>query len=83
MKITSARLLAQAVRNSRKIRRLTQSDTAEKVGIKQTTISSFENNPDSTKLETLFKILSALNLELYVVSRDEPSPENKQWSQEW
>lgn len=83
MKITSAKLLAQTVRDSRKSRQLTQSETAEKVGIKQTTISSFENNPDSTKLETLFKILSALNLELYVVNRDEPTPVNKQWSREW
>ncbi|WP_329955545.1 helix-turn-helix domain-containing protein [Biostraticola tofi] len=32
-------------------------------------MSDFENKPESTKLETLFKILSALELELYVVKK--------------
>jgi HTH-type transcriptional regulator/antitoxin HipB len=83
MKVTSADALAQAVRDQRKVNKLTQTATAEQVGIKQTTVSDFENKPESTKLETLFKILSALDLELHVVKRGSTLPEGKTWTKEW
>lgn len=69
MKVTSPSLLAAAVRDQRKLSKLTQSEAAKQVGIKQTTVSDFELRPESTKLETLFKLLSALDLELHVVKR--------------
>ncbi|TCJ96214.1 hypothetical protein EV694_1768 [Volucribacter psittacicida] len=40
--------------------------------MKQATVSAFENTPDSTKLETLFKLLAGLELELVV----QPRPKN-------
>ncbi|WP_347116299.1 helix-turn-helix domain-containing protein [Leclercia sp. S52] len=83
MKVTSADTLAQAVRDQRKVNKLTQTATAEQVGIKQTTVSDFENKPGSTKLETLFKILAALDLELHVVKRGASLPENNSWTKEW
>ena len=55
MKVTSPSLLAAAVRDQRKLSKLTQSEAAKQVGIKQTTVSDFELRPESTKLETLFK----------------------------
>ncbi|WP_181316997.1 helix-turn-helix domain-containing protein [Photobacterium phosphoreum] len=66
MQITSAKMLANAVRDQRKTRNITQSENAKLVGIKQNTVSAFENNPDGTKLETLFKLLAALDLELHL-----------------
>lgn len=69
MKITSSKLLANVLRNYRIEQNKTQGQVGNTVGVKQATISSFENNPDSTKLETLFKILNALNLELSVRER--------------
>ncbi|MDU4092771.1 MAG: helix-turn-helix domain-containing protein [Pantoea sp.] len=83
MKVTSPALLANAVRDQRKIKKLTQSQTAELVGIKQSTVSDFENRPDSTKLETLFKILSALDLELQVVKKGITLDKEKIWTKEW
>lgn len=68
-KITSGKLLANALRNYRIEQNKTQGQVGDTVGVKQATISSFENNPDSTKLETLFKILNSLNLELSVRER--------------
>ena len=56
MKVTSPSLLAAAVRDQRKLSKLTQSEAAKQVGIKQTTVSDFELRPESTKLETLFKL---------------------------
>ena len=58
-----------------------------KVGIRQDTVSSFERNADATKLETLFKILSALELELVIQPRNSPpgvAEENGGgWKEEW
>lgn len=83
MKVTSPSALASAVRDQRKVSKLTQAATAELVGIKQTTVSDFENRPESTKLDTLFKILAALDLELQVVKRGAVTDENKTWNKEW
>lgn len=44
MKVTTAGALAQAVRDQRKVNKLTQSETAEQVGIKQTTVSDLRTN---------------------------------------
>jgi|MedtruStandDraft_1076414.scaffolds.fasta_scaffold00200_16 HTH-type transcriptional regulator/antitoxin HipB len=85
MKVTSPTSLAYAVKDQRKINKLTQTKTAEMIGIKQTTVSDFENRPESTKLETLFKILSALDLELHVVKKDTNMDERAAgyWTKEW
>ena len=83
MKVTSPSLLAAAVRDQRKLSKLTQSEAAKQVGIKQTTVSDFELRPESTKLETLFKLLSALDLELHVVKRGSTLDDSKVWDREW
>ena len=83
MKVTSPALLAAAVRDQRKISKLTQAEAAKQVGIKQTTVSDFELRPESTKLETLFKLLSALDLELHVVKRGSILDDSKVWDREW
>jgi len=69
MRVTSPTALANAVRNQRKVTQKTQQETANLVAIKQTTVSDFELKPESTKLETLFKILAALDLELHITPR--------------
>ena len=83
MRVTSPTLLAAAVRDQRKISKLTQSEAAKQVGIKQTTVSDFELRPESTKLETLFKLLAALDLELHVVKRGSTLDDSKVWDREW
>ncbi|KAE8177397.1 helix-turn-helix domain-containing protein [Photobacterium carnosum] len=86
MQITSAKMLANAIRDQRKAQNITQSNTAKLVGIKQTTVSAFENTPEGTKLDTLFKLLAALDLELHVQSRNstaETQSSNQQWNEEW
>ena len=82
MKITSPKLLAQALKNARTDKQLTQQKTAEQIGIKQSTVSGFENQPDKARIETLFKLLSALELELHVTERDNEKPTTS-WDQEW
>ncbi|WP_442796847.1 type II toxin-antitoxin system antitoxin HipB [Pantoea vagans] len=61
----------------------TQSELAKKVGLKQATISHFENAPDSTSLTTLFKLLQALEVSLDVVEKDEASAPQLHDEDEW
>lgn len=62
--IYSPRQLANQVRLLRQQNDWTQVELAKKVGLKQATLSHFENAPDTTSLATLFKILQALDLAL-------------------
>ncbi|PWC13216.1 transcriptional regulator [Brenneria roseae subsp. americana] len=82
MKITSASMLAHAMRDERKKRKLNQSHVAESMGMKQSTVSDFENHPEGTRLETLFKLLAALDLELHLAERGSQQP-SQGWSKEW
>lgn len=93
MKVTNAKQLSTYLKDARLNAQLSQSKVASKVGIRQDTVSSFELNPDSTKLETLFKILSALNLELDIKVRnpllvdecrhDNATVPEQEWKEEW
>lgn len=69
MIVTSPKMLSQVVREFRYKDKLSQTDISKQAGIKQATISVFENTPESTKIETLFKILTVLELELVVQPR--------------
>jgi HTH-type transcriptional regulator / antitoxin HipB len=80
MLVTSARQLAVTVRDHRHLRQLSQSDVADLVSLRQETISAFENKAERTKLDTLFRILAALNLEIHIVPR---GTKVSGWDQEW
>jgi HTH-type transcriptional regulator/antitoxin HipB len=86
MKITNAKQLSIYLRDVRLAENLSQGKVASRVGIRQDTVSNFELQPGTTKLETFFKILSALNLELEVKPRGSQSCETKStdgWKEEW
>ncbi|MFJ5318421.1 helix-turn-helix domain-containing protein [Pectobacterium versatile] len=88
MKITNSKQLSSYLKDVRITQKLSQGKVASKVGIRQDTVSSFEQHPDSTKLETFFKILSALNLELTVTPRNVDTANNEasvasSWKEEW
>lgn len=53
------------------------------MGMKQSTVSEFENHPEGTRLDTLFKLLAALDLKLQVVSRKGKNNSSDGWDQEW
>ncbi len=82
MRITSPEMLAQAIKNARKGKNLSQHTTADQIGLKQATVSGFENHPDKSRIETLFKLLSALDLELRLSERGQPDQDSG-WDQEW
>jgi len=85
MLIHNPKELALFVKEYRKKQKLTQGAAGYSVGIKQATVSAFENKPESTKIETLFRILSAVGVELHVNGKDKESIErlNQPWTEEW
>lgn len=62
--IYSPSQLANHIKLIRTKHKLTQAELAKKVGLKQSTLSGFETNPETTQLKTFFKILQALELKL-------------------
>ena len=84
MKVTSAKQLSACLKDARRLQKLSQGKVANKVGLRQDTVSSFEINPESTKLDTLFKILAALELSLDIKPRTDPSDSpSSDWKEEW
>ncbi|RLV58275.1 helix-turn-helix domain-containing protein [Parashewanella curva] len=84
-KITDAKQLSVELRNIRRSKKLSQTQISKNVGIRQDTVSKFEQSPESTKLETFFKLLSALELEIEVKPRNANSSHtaDSAWSEEW
>lgn len=75
--------LALLVTRQRKKLKLTQADVGKLVGLKQQTISEFEKKPEGTKLNTLFHILSAVNLDMKILTKDEVTSAKNIWKEEW
>lgn len=83
MLIRSPKELAMLISNQRKALKLSQAAVGKLVGLKQQTISDFENNPDGTKLGTLFHILSAVNLDIKILTKDDAVITKDEWKEEW
>lgn len=66
--IRSTKTLGASVREARRAAGFTQSELGLKTGLRQATISSLENGEGGT-LESLFKVLTVLNLEVRLVVR--------------
>ncbi len=72
-KIISPESLGFALREERKKKGLNQTELGMLVGIDQTTISKVEQGKPGTRLDTLFRLLSALDLELMLQPKNLPS----------
>ncbi|HAT2138369.1 TPA: helix-turn-helix domain-containing protein [Legionella pneumophila] len=79
MIISSAKDLALYLNDKRKQLKMSQSEVADLVGLKQDTISKFENSPDNSRIDTLFRILSALNLNISIVEKGQKTHEEIEW----
>jgi len=83
MLIHSPKNLALLVKDRRKKLKLSQAEAADLVGLKQKTISAFENKPESVKLDTLFRILSAVRLDMILLGKEQPNLTKASWNEEW
>ena len=77
--------LARFYRDQRKRRGVSQTTVAQEISLRQDTVSKFELKPDNVRLDTLFRLLAALDLELHVVPKGQSvSDGNKPgWSEPW
>lgn len=77
--------LAKFYRDQRKLHGISQTAVAQEISLRQDTVSKFEIKPDNVRLETLFRLLAALDLELHLVPKGQPvSDSNKTgWSEPW
>lgn len=80
-KATTTKALGIMLRDHRKRQEITQTDLAKLAGgIKQSTVSNVENNPATAKVDTLFKLVNALGLEIHLVEKSKPSsPGADEW----
>lgn len=80
---SSPKELALLVANRRKNLKLSQAQVGKLVGLKQQTVSDFEKKPEGTKLDTLFRILSAVKLDVTVLAKQTSNEKNSAWNEEW
>lgn len=86
MLIHSPNELAQYYRDQRKQRGFSQIAIAEESSMRQDTVSKFELKPDNARLDTLFRLLAALDLEMHLVPKGlSPSAgtTTKGWTEPW
>jgi HTH-type transcriptional regulator/antitoxin HipB len=67
--IRSNKDLGAAIRLARKQQNLRQVDVAQKASVRQALVSDIENGVTTAKLDTVMRVLAALDLDLSVVPR--------------
>lgn len=69
-KIHTPGQLGKVLKGRRKTRGLTQKEVANLVGLLPKTVSGLESTPERNKVDSLFKLLSALDLELVISPKE-------------
>lgn len=77
-KIVSPESLGTVLKEARKKKGLSQTEAGKSVGIDQPTVSKVEQGGSGTRLDTLFRLLAALDLELVLQSRQPSSEKNQE-----
>ena len=80
-KLISPESLGFALREERKKKGLNQTDLGTPVGVDQTTVSKVEQGKPGTRLDTMFRLLSVLDLELVLQPKDVAS--DKTSKEDW
>jgi len=84
--ISTPMQLAHTLRDVRKSRGLSQDAAGKLVGLLPKTISSLENHPESASIDSLLKLLSALDLELLIShknQRENNVPRSSNTDEDW
>lgn len=71
IRVTSPESLGASLRALRKDKGLNQTEAGKPAGVNQATVSSIERGIP-TRVDTLFRLLAALDLELVIQPRDKP-----------
>lgn len=68
--VYSPQSLGAALQRARKAKHLNQKKAGLPLNIEQSTVSSLEQGAPGTRLETLFRMLAALDLEMVIRTKD-------------
>jgi len=71
--IHTASQLGMALKSRRKVSGLTQAKAAQKVGLLPKTVSALECHPEASSVESLLKLIAALDLELVLRPKEKAS----------
>ncbi len=61
--------LGEAIRQARKNMDLRQVDVAQKASVRQALVSDLENGATTAKLDTVIRVLAALDMDLSIIPR--------------
>jgi HTH-type transcriptional regulator/antitoxin HipB len=64
--VQSPKSLGSAIKRQRKVKQLNQQQAGSAFKLDQTTVSSIEQGAAGTRLETIFRMLAALDLEMVI-----------------
>jgi HTH-type transcriptional regulator / antitoxin HipB len=76
-RIISTKNLGGALRAARKKKGMSQTQVGQSVGLDQPSVSKIERGEASARMDTLFRLLAALDLELILQSRQKPLDESE------
>ncbi len=76
-KTTSPESLGHILRSVRKNKSLSQTEAGKSVGIDQPTLSKIERGESNVRIDTLFRLLAALDMEMIVKPRDRISNQSE------
>lgn len=69
--------LGDAIRNARKNRKLTQAVIAERAGVDVRTIIAIENYKGNPKMEVMYPLVRALEMDANLIYYQNPSPDSR------
>jgi HTH-type transcriptional regulator/antitoxin HipB len=76
-KITSSKTLGQILKSARNRKGLTQTQAGNLVGITQAMVSRIEQGASNARIDTLFRLLSALEMEMSLAPREKPTGQDE------
>ena len=77
--VTSPESLGKVLRRYRKNQGLTQVEAGGKFNLPQKTVSRIEAGGAAIRLDTVFKYMAALGLEMHLDPRNKPSDDETLW----
>lgn len=77
--INSPASLGQAIRRVRKRKKLSQTQAGEPFNVTQCNVSRVEQGKNGIQIDTLFRLLAALDLELVIREKDPDNFRKEDW----
>ena len=78
--IYNSKQLANYLKLVRNQNNWSQAEVAKRIGVKQSTLSNFENDPERCQIQTVFKILQALGLTMNIMPN---TPQHTSQNEDW